>query len=93
MVAALHRLGFDRVFDDCFAADICVMEEATEFMERLKKGGRFLSLLPAVQVGFFSAKSFIPQLVDNLSEVKSPQQIFGAWTKTYYAQQAGIRPL
>ena len=92
MVAALRRLGFDRVFDDCFAADICVMEEATEFMERLKNGGPFPQFTSCCPSWVLFCEKFYPQLVDNLSDVKSPQQIFGAITKTYYAQQAGIDP-
>ncbi len=92
MVAALRRLGFDRVFDDCFAADICVMEEATEFIERLKKGGPFPQFTSCCPSWVLFCEKFYPQLVDNLSEVKSPQQIFGALVKTYYAQHAGIDP-
>jgi NADH-quinone oxidoreductase subunit G/NADP-reducing hydrogenase subunit HndD len=92
MVAALRRLGFDRVFDDCFAADICVMEEATEFMERLKKGGPFPQFTSCCPSWVLFCEKFYPQFVDNLSEVKSPQQIFGALVKTYYAQRAGIDP-
>lgn len=92
MVAALHRLGFDRVFDDCFAADICVMEESTEFLERLEKGGPFPQFTSCCPSWVLFCEKFYPQLVDNLSAVKSPQQIFGALAKTYYAQQAGLDP-
>ena len=92
MVAALRRLGFDRVFDDCFGADVCVMEESTEFMERLEKGGPFPQFTSCCPSWVLFCEKFYPQLVDNLSEVKSPQQIFGALAKTYYARQAGIDP-
>ena len=92
MVAALRRLGFDRVFDDCFAADICVMEEATEFLERLAKGGPLPQFTSCCPSWVLFCEKFYPQLVDNLSAVKSPQQIFGALAKTYYAQQAGLDP-
>lgn len=92
MVAALHRLGFDRVFDDCFAADICVIEESTEFLERLAKGGPFPQFTSCCPSWVLFCEKFYPQLVDNLSDVKSPQQIFGALAKTYYAEQAGLDP-
>ncbi|WP_461366591.1 [Fe-Fe] hydrogenase large subunit C-terminal domain-containing protein, partial [Candidatus Darwinibacter acetoxidans] len=92
MVAALRRLGFDRVFDDCFGADVCVMEESTEFLERLEKGGPFPQFTSCCPSWVLFCEKFYPQLVDNLSEVKSPQQIFGALAKTYYARQAGIDP-
>ncbi len=92
MVAALRRLGFDRVFDDCVAADICVIEEATEFMERLKKGGPFPQFTSCCPSWVLFCEKFYPQFVANLSEVKSPQQIFGALVKTYYAKRAGIDP-
>ncbi len=92
MVAALRRLGFDRVFDDCFGADICVMEEATEFIERLKNGGPFPQFTSCCPSWVLFCEKFYPQMVNNLSEVKSPQQIFGALAKTYYAQLAGIDP-
>jgi NADP-reducing hydrogenase subunit HndD len=92
MVAALRRLGFDRVFDDCFAADICVMEEATELLGRLKKGGPFPHFTSCCPSWVLFCEKFYPQLVENLSAVKSPQQIFGALAKTYYARQAGLDP-
>ncbi len=92
MVAALRRLGFDRVFDDCFAADICVMEEATELLARLKKGGPFPHFTSCCPSWVLFCEKFYPQLVENLSAVKSPQQIFGALSKTYYAQLVGLDP-
>ncbi len=92
MVAALRRLGFDRVFDDCFGADVCVMEEATEFLGRLEKGGPFPQFTSCCPSWVLFCEKFYPQLVDNLSEVKSPQQIFGALAKTYYAELAGLDP-
>jgi NADP-reducing hydrogenase subunit HndD len=92
MVAALRRLGFDRVFDDCFGADVCVMEEATEFLGRLEKGGPFPQFTSCCPSWVLFCEKFYPQLVNNLSEVKSPQQIFGALAKTYYAELAGLDP-
>ncbi|NMB40355.1 MAG: 2Fe-2S iron-sulfur cluster binding domain-containing protein [Firmicutes bacterium] len=92
MVAALRRLGFARVFDVCFAADICVMEESTEFLERLKEGGPFPQFTSCCPSWILFCEKFYPQLVDNLSAVKSPQQIFGVLAKTYYAKQEGLDP-
>lgn len=92
MVAALRRLGFDKVFDDCFGADLVVMEESTELMHRLNGGGplpQFTSCCPG-WVNF--AEYFYPDLMPHFSTVKSPQQCFGALAKTYYAKKAGIDP-
>lgn len=93
MVAALHRIGFNKVFDDCFGADVCIMEEGQELLTRLDgKGGplpQFTSCCPG-WVKF--CENFYPELIPHLSSTKSPQQIFGALVKTYYAQQAGIAP-
>ena len=91
MVAALRRLGFDRVFDDCFGADVTVMEEATELLERLERGGPFPQFTSCCPSWVRFCELFYPELIKNLSEVKSPQQIFGALAKTYYAREAGIR--
>ena len=92
MVAGLRRLGFDRVFDDCFGADVTVMEEATELMERLEHGGPLPQFTACCPSWVRFCELFYPDLVDNLSEVKSPQQIFGALAKSYYAREAGIDP-
>ncbi|KXS40646.1 MULTISPECIES: NADH-dependent [FeFe] hydrogenase, group A6 [unclassified Candidatus Frackibacter] len=92
LVAALKRLGFDKVFDDCFGADVVVMEEGHELMERLESGKdlpQFTSCCPG-WVKF--CESFYPSMLDNLSSCKSPQQVFGALAKSYYAEQAGIDP-
>jgi NADP-reducing hydrogenase subunit HndD len=92
MVAALRRLGFDRVFDDCFGADVTVMEEATELLERLERGGPFPQFTACCPSWVLFCEKFYPNLTDNLSECKSPQQIFGALAKTYYAREEGIDP-
>jgi NADH-quinone oxidoreductase subunit G/NADP-reducing hydrogenase subunit HndD len=92
MAAALRRLGFDRVFDDCFGADVTVMEEATEFLERLERGGPFPQFTSCCPSWVRFCELFYPEYIKNLSEVKSPQQIFGALAKTYYAREAGIDP-
>ncbi len=92
LVAALKKLGFDKVFDDCFGADVVVMEEGHELIERLESEERlpqFTSCCPA-WVKF--CESFYPELIPHLSSCKSPQQVFGALSKTYYAEQAGIDP-
>ncbi|NLA27246.1 MAG: 2Fe-2S iron-sulfur cluster binding domain-containing protein [Firmicutes bacterium] len=92
MVAALRRLGFDRVFDDCFGADVTVVEEATELLERLERGGPFPQFTSCCPSWVRFCELFYPEYIKNLSEVKSPQQIFGALAKTYYARMSGIDP-
>lgn len=92
LVAALRRLGFDKVFDTDFAADLTIMEEGHEFLERLKNGGP-LPLITSCSPGWIKfIEHFYPDLLPNLSTCKSPQQMFGALAKTYYAQKAGIDP-
>ena len=94
MVAALKAMGFDYVFDTSFSADVTIMEEANELLERLGEAEQhawpmFTSCCPG-WVSYVTKK--YPQFVKNLSTTKSPQQIFGAITKTYFAQQKGLRP-
>ena len=94
LVAALRRTGIDYVFDTNFTADLTIMEEANEFIERLKnkdqyKFPMFTSCCPG-WVRF--VKYEYPELLPNLSTAKSPQQMFGAIAKTYYAQQLGVEP-
>ena len=92
MVAALRRLGFDGVFDTDFAADMTIMEEATEFLHRMKEGGP-LPLITSCSPGWVRyCETFHPDFIPNLSSCKSPQQMFGALSKTYYAQKMGIDP-
>ncbi|MEW6229165.1 MAG: NADH-dependent [FeFe] hydrogenase, group A6 [Bacillota bacterium] len=92
LVAALRRLGFDRVFDTDFTADLTIMEEGHEFISRLKNGGK-LPLITSCSPGWIKfIEHFYPDLLDNLSTCKSPQQMFGAIAKTYYAQKAGMDP-
>lgn len=91
---ALKRMGADYVFDTCFAADLTIMEEGTEFIQRftsgeLKDRPMFTSCCP----GWLRfAKSQFPHLVKYLSSAKSPQQMFGAVMKTYFAQKLGVKP-
>lgn len=92
LVAALRVLGFDKIFDTNFAADLTIMEEASEFKERLENGG-YLPMLTSCCPGWvkFLEHQF-PNLLDMPSTAKSPQQMFGTVAKTYYAQKAGIDP-
>ena len=92
MIAALRRLGFDKVFDVDTAADVTIMEEGTELLHRLKEGGK-LPLITSCSPGWIKfCEHYYPDLLDNLSSCKSPQQMFGALVKTYYAEKAGIDP-
>ena len=92
MAAALRRLGFDGVYDTDFAADMTIMEEATEFMERLKTG-EHLPIITSCCPGWVKyCEEFYPEFLPNLPSCKSPQQIFGALAKTYYAEKHGLDP-
>jgi NADP-reducing hydrogenase subunit HndD len=92
MVAALRRLGFDKVFDTDFAADLTIMEEAHEFLDRVQNGGT-LPLITSCSPGWIKyCEHYYPDMLDHLSSCKSPQQMFGAITKTYYAEKIGIDP-
>ena len=92
MVAVLRRLGFDGVFDTDFAADMTIMEEAHEFLERVKNGGK-LPLITSCSPGWVKyCETFHPDFIPNLSSCKSPQQMFGALSKTYYAEKMGLDP-
>jgi len=90
--AALRRLGFARVFDTAFAADLTVMEEASELLARLKSGGP-LPLLTSCSPGWIRyVEDFFPDWAGNLSSCKSPQGMMGALVKTYYAEREGLDP-
>ncbi|MCE5254593.1 MAG: [FeFe] hydrogenase, group A [Actinomycetia bacterium] len=97
MVAALRRLGFDGVFDTNFAADLTIMEEGTELLMRLKKAlvdkqPTALPMFTSCSPGWINyMEHFNPDMTANLSTCKSPQQMFGAVAKTYYAQTQGLR--
>lgn len=92
MVTALKRMGFDRVFDTNFTADLTIIEEGTEFIHRLTQGG-VLPLITSCSPGWIKfAEHAFPDLLDNLSTCKSPQQMFGALSKTYYAEKMGLEP-
>ncbi len=92
MVAALRRLGFDRVFDTDFAADLTIVEEANELVQRMQNGGT-LPMITSCSPGWVKfAEYYYPELLDHLSTCKSPQQMGGAIIKTFYAEKAGIDP-
>jgi NADH-quinone oxidoreductase subunit G/NADP-reducing hydrogenase subunit HndD len=92
MVAALRRLGFDRVFDTDFSADLTIIEEGHELLGRLTKGGT-LPMITSCSPGWIKyIEHQYPALLEHLSTCKSPQQMFGALAKTYYAEKAGIDP-
>ncbi len=98
MVAALRRLGFDAVFDTNFTADLTIMEEGTELLTRLKKAlvdGEQVALpmFTSCSPGWINyMEHYNPDMLANLSTCKSPQQMFGALAKTYYAKKLGIKP-
>ena len=92
MAAAVRRLGFDAVFDTDFGADLTIMEEANEFVQRVKTGGK-LPMITSCSPGWVKyCETFHPDFIPNLSTCKSPQQMFGAISKSYYAEKMGIPP-
>ncbi len=92
MAAALRRLGFDEVFDTDWGADLTIMEEATEFVDRFQNGGK-LPLITSCSPGWVKyCEHYFPEMTDNLSTCKSPHQMLGAVAKTYYAEKLGIKP-
>ena len=92
MLAAARRLGFDLVFDTNFAADLTIIEEGNELIKRVKEGG-VLPMITSCSPGWIKfAEHFYPEFIPNLSTCKSPHQMLGALTKTYYAEKEGINP-
>ena len=92
MVAALRRVGFDRVFDTSFAADLTIMEEGSELVERIRKGG-VLPMFTSCSPGWIKfVEEFYPDFLPNLSTCKSPQQMMGAIVKSFFARREGIDP-
>jgi NADH-quinone oxidoreductase subunit G/NADP-reducing hydrogenase subunit HndD len=92
MLAAVRKLGFDLVFDTNFAADLTIIEEGNELLKRVKEGGT-LPLITSCSPGWIKfIEHFYPEMLPHLSTCKSPHQMLGALTKTYYAQKAGIDP-
>ena len=92
MVAALRRLGFSKVFDTDTAADLTIMEEGTELLNRIKNGGK-LPLITSCSPGWIKfCEHYYPEFLENLSSCKSPHEMFGAVLKSYYAEKEGIDP-
>lgn len=92
MIAALRLLGFDKVFDTNFTADLTIIEEGNELLKRVKTGGA-LPMITSCSPGWIKfIEHFYPDLLPHVSSCKSPQQMFGALAKTYYAESAGIDP-
>ncbi|MHB1315705.1 MAG: NADH-dependent [FeFe] hydrogenase, group A6 [Christensenellales bacterium] len=92
MVAAMRRLGADKVFDVDFAADLTIMEEGTELLQRIKNKG-VLPMITSCSPGWIKfCEHFYPDFLPNLSTCKSPHEMQGALTKTYYAKKMGLDP-
>ena len=92
MAAALRRMGFSKVFDTSFSADLTIMEEASELVHRLKNGGK-LPMMTSCSPGWIKfMEQFYPDHLEHLSTCKSPQQMLGAVIKSYYAETQGIDP-
>ena len=92
MVAALRRLGFDKVFDTDFGADLTIVEEANEFLGRVQNGG-VLPMITSCSPGWIKyCEHYYPDMLDHLSSCKSPQQMSGVVIKTWYAEKMGIDP-
>ena len=89
---ALRQLGFDKIFDINFGADMTIMEEATELVERIKTGGPFPMFTSCCPAWVRQVENYYPNLLGNLSTAKSPQQIFGTASKTYYPTTVDIDP-
>ena len=92
LAASLRRLGFDKVFDTDFAADLTIMEEATELVGRVKEGG-VLPMITSCSPGWIKfCETYYPEFIPNLSSCKSPHEMEGAVIKSYYAEKAGVDP-
>lgn len=92
LVTALRHMGFDRVFDTSFSADLTIMEEASELVSRIQNGGK-LPMMTSCSPGWVKfIEQFYPELLPNVSTCKSPQQMMGALIKSYYAEREGLDP-
>ena len=92
MVSSLRRMGFDKVFDTDFSADLTIVEEANELVERIKNGG-VLPMITSCSPGWVKfCEFYFPDLLPHLSTCKSPQQMMGAVIKTYWAEKNGVDP-
>ena len=92
MLSAARKLGFDRVFDTNFAADLTIIEESSELLKRVKEGGK-LPLITSCSPGWIKfIEHFYPELLPHLSTCKSPHQMLGVLSKTYFAEKEGVNP-
>ncbi len=92
LAASLYKLGFDHVFDTNFGADLTIMEESNELLERIKNGGA-LPMITSCSPGWIRyCEAYYPEFIPNLSTCKSPQQMTGAMIKTYWAEKNGVDP-
>ncbi|MCL2424968.1 MAG: NADH-dependent [FeFe] hydrogenase, group A6 [Oscillospiraceae bacterium] len=92
LAAAMRRTGFDGVYDMTLTADLTIMEEAHEFLDRVKNNGT-LPLITSCSPGWVKfCEHYYPELIDNMSSCKSPQQMFGAILKTYFAEKNNLKP-
>ncbi len=90
MFSALRMLGFDRVFDTNFSADLTIMEEGNELLHRIQNGG-VLPMITSCSPGWIKyIEHYYPEMLPHVSSCKSPQQMFGAVAKTYYAEKSGV---
>lgn len=92
LYASLRQLGFDKIFDINFGADMTIMEESTELIERIEKKGPFPMFTSCCPGWVRQVENYYPELLGNLSSTKSPQQIFGTASKTYYPHISDIDP-
>ena len=92
LYASLRQLGFDKIFDINFGADMTIMEEATELIDRIGKNGPFPMFTSCCPGWVRQVENYYPELLENLSTAKSPQQIFGTASKTYYPHISDIDP-
>ena len=92
MITAMKRVGFHKVFDTDFTADLTILEEGTELIDRINNGGILPMLTSCCPAWIKFCETFYPELLPHLSTCKSPQQMFGALLKTYYAEKLGILP-
>ncbi len=92
LVAALRKLGFDYVFDTQFAADLTIMEEGSEFLERFQNGGKLPMITSCSSAWMKCMEQFYPDLIENISTCKSPMSMQGAITKSYFAEKIGVDP-
>ena len=92
LIAALRKLGFNYVFDTQFSADLTIMEEASEFLDRVQNKGKLPMITSCSSAWMKCLEQFYPDLIENISTCKSPMSMQGAITKTYFAQKMGIDP-